>query len=116
MDLPSKSLSESDSFARVYKFTFFSGRPDSDIWPPCAPAELSNTRFYDALAGPTWMTNSTDFGHADMSEPAVLKHVQEVGLCASNTSVDVEDDIYRIAAGGKIVAFLRGEAFFKSIL
>lgn len=32
----------------------------------CAPANLSNTRFYECMPGPTWMLNFTDYGHADI--------------------------------------------------
>lgn len=97
-------------FLILNKLKPISGRPDLELWPPCAPAELSNARFYDALAGPTWMTNSTKFGHADMSEPVLLDNIQKTGLCASNTELPVEDDTYRISAAAKIVAFLRGNS------
>lgn len=30
---------------------------------PCAPANISNARFYDSLPGPTWFLNFTSYGH-----------------------------------------------------
>lgn len=39
---------------------------NSPRFPACAPANLSNTRFYDALPGPTWYLNFTGYGHADV--------------------------------------------------
>ncbi len=32
----------------------------------CAPANISNVRFYDSLSGPTWFNNFTSYGHADI--------------------------------------------------
>lgn len=32
----------------------------------CAPANMSNERFYTCLPGPTWMLNFTQYGHADI--------------------------------------------------
>lgn len=32
----------------------------------CAPVNISNTRFYECLPGPTWLLNFTDYGHADI--------------------------------------------------
>lgn len=40
--------------------------------PPCAPANLSNTRFYECMPGPTWMLNFTAYGHADILDDWVL--------------------------------------------
>lgn len=30
---------------------------------PCAPANISNIRFYECLPGPTWLLNFTSYGH-----------------------------------------------------
>jgi len=43
----------------------FPGHPDIAIWPACAPEELSNTRFYDALLGNVWYVTAEDYGHID---------------------------------------------------
>ena len=45
------------------------GEPGSlagDLTPACVPEGLGNMRFYDALPGPTWMINATDYGHGDV--------------------------------------------------
>lgn len=33
--------------------------------PGCAPANMSNDRWYRSLYGPTFLVNLTDYGHAD---------------------------------------------------
>ena len=33
--------------------------------PACAPDDLSNTRFYNAMPGNTWFVNATAYGHGD---------------------------------------------------
>ena len=42
---------------------------------PCAPANVSNVRFYDSLAGPTWHLNFIDYGHADILDDWVNKYL-----------------------------------------
>ena len=86
----------------------FSVHEDHPYDHGCAPAEISNQRFYDALAGPSWMVNATKFGHGDMLEPFYLNMLRTLGFCASNLEVGLEEDIYRSFTGGQIVAFLRG--------
>eukprot|EP00947_MAST-08B_sp_MAST-8B-sp1_P004769 g4769.t1 len=39
----------------------------SFISPPCAPAYMSNDRFYNAWRGPIWEMNATAFGHMDLT-------------------------------------------------
>lgn len=78
----------------------------------CAPAEISNQRFYDALPGPSWMVNATNFGHGDMLEPFFLYPLQTLEWCASNLDVGLEDNLYRSFTGGQITAFLRGSILF----
>ena len=34
-------------------------------FPACAPANMSNDRWYRSLYGPTFLVNTTDYGHAD---------------------------------------------------
>lgn len=85
------------------------GRPEIGVWPPCAPEDLSNNRFYDAMPGATWSVNATDYGHGDMLEPEPLEALRASGICASNLEVELEDDTFRTAIAGEIVAYLRGE-------
>ena len=52
--------------------------PNNEVIPSCAPEELSNKRFYDALNGEVWMNNATLFGHADFMDPAWVPTILEV--------------------------------------
>ena len=47
--------------------------PPSFLIPPCAPANISNVRFFNALSGPTWYLNFTGYGHADLLDDYVIK-------------------------------------------
>lgn len=49
-----------------------------DIIPSCAPPDLSNMRFYEALQGPVWLNNATQFGHVDFMNPEVVPIIIEV--------------------------------------
>jgi len=45
----------------------FSGIGEEGSWyPACAPDELSNLRFWNALNGEAWLINATLYGHGDM--------------------------------------------------
>jgi hypothetical protein len=44
--------------------------PGAPTFPPCAPDDISNMRFYNAMAGNRWFLNATHFGHADFFEPS----------------------------------------------
>ena len=101
---------------RTVIFLIVLGRPDALIWPPCAPDEFSNNRFYDAFFGPTWFINATDYGHGDMLEPEILVTLRASGICASNLGMEIEDDTFRHAIAGEIVAFLRGNNPFFILL
>ena len=46
----------------------------SFLIPPCAPANISNMRFFNALSGPTWYLNFTAYGHADLLDDYVNKN------------------------------------------
>ena len=48
--------------------------------PPCAPTDLSNMRFYDALNGDAWLNNATLYGHVDFMNPDFVPTVVEVCL------------------------------------
>lgn len=39
----------------------------SPITPPCAPANMSNGRFFDAWRGPIYQMNATNMGHMDLA-------------------------------------------------
>jgi len=45
--------------------SLLSGHPEIGFFPACAPEDLSNDRFYDALTGDVWFVNATDYGHID---------------------------------------------------
>jgi hypothetical protein len=45
----------------------------SPKFPPCAPTNFSNVRFYDSLPGPTWFMNFTTYGHADILNTIVCR-------------------------------------------
>lgn len=54
-----------------------------DIIPSCAPPDLSNMRFYEALNGPVWHNNATLFGHVDFMNSDVIPVVIEVSNSAT---------------------------------
>jgi len=39
----------------------------------CSPAELSGPRWFDAMQGPVWNVNATQFGHVDCLDSGVLQ-------------------------------------------
>jgi len=76
-----------------------------DIVPACAPEDLSNLRFYDALAGPTWLVNATAYGHADCLEDFYYNTLLVTHFCSTDSTQDRE--IYKYFVGGEIVAFIK---------
>lgn len=48
-----------------------SALPKGPGFGPCAPPNISNTRFYDCMPGPTWFLNFTTYGHADILDDYV---------------------------------------------
>lgn len=60
------------------------------------------------MPGATWFMNATDYGHGDMLEPEILATLRASGVCASNLEVELEDDTFRTAISGEVVAYLRG--------
>jgi hypothetical protein len=46
--------------------------PGAALYPACAPTNISNVRFYDAMGGNRWFLNASDFGHADFFEPGFM--------------------------------------------
>jgi len=76
-----------------------------NLFPACAPEDLSNDRFYDALTGPTILVNTTEYGHIDCLDDGLYNVVAGLHLCATNRNMD--RDIYRSYLGGEVVAFLK---------
>lgn len=46
---------------------------------PCAPNLLSNMRFYNAMRGPKWYVNISDYGHTDFYDD--YYRIAGSGLC-----------------------------------
>eukprot|EP00660_Eupelagonema_oceanica_P014871 gene14871-25090_t len=67
----------------------------------CAPAKLSNQRFYDAWAGPIWEANATGYGHVDVNDEGVEKSGSII--CASDK---LPKDPYHAQIAGLTGAFL----------
>jgi len=76
-----------------------------DIVPACAPEDLSNLRFYDALAGPTWLVNATAFGHADCLEDFYYNTLLVTHFCSTDSTQDRET--YKHFVAGEIVSFIK---------
>ena len=57
------------------------------LYPACAPAKLSNRRFYDAMSGDKWFVNASAYGHADFFEPEFVGAV-DVSFILSLGSFD----------------------------
>ena len=51
------------------------------LTPACAPEEMSNVRFYDALPGTTWLVNATKYGHGDVLDEFYYD-AMDVMICA----------------------------------
>ncbi len=56
----------------------------------CAPEELSNRRFVDAMNGPIWYINATGNGHADILDP-FFENINEVRNLSHNIQRNVSD-------------------------
>jgi len=74
--------------------------------PPCAPNDLANMRFYDAMPGDTWLINATDYGHGDGMEQIFVDAIQFTHFCAAATD-SVDKEVYRTFQSGEMVAFLK---------
>lgn len=73
------------------------------LFPPCAPEALSNDRFYDAMRGPIWAVNATEFGHLDCCDT-------QSSLCPTNSSTDKA--VYKetlVAAAASFLGALFGQ-------
>ncbi|KAJ9452324.1 Chlorophyllase-2 [Diplonema papillatum] len=82
--------------------------------PPCAPANISNTRFYNAWNGPIWLVNATAYGHLDACD----RDVEVIGrtVCAHD---DAPKGPYKDEIAGLVVSFvevIKGNATFEPYL
>merc|ERR1711935_1167274 len=75
------------------------------IVPACAPQDLSNDRFFNAMTGPTLLINTTDYGHIDCMDQAFIDVVGAINFCKTNP--DADKDVYRNFIAGQVVAFLK---------
>lgn len=80
--------------------------PDDPDYPPCAPAAMSNDRFFDAWRGPAWQINATYFGHMDFVDIKGLNKLNKVFdlTCAGNQTADNREYISLVAGG--VVGFV----------
>lgn len=76
-----------------------------DLFPPCAPDELANRRFYDALTGPTIIVNTTQYGHIDVFDEGFYNNAADFHLCATNR--DLDRSIYRTFLAGREGVFVK---------
>merc|ERR1712215_621655 len=72
--------------------------------PPCAPDELSNMRFYNAMPSNTWLVNATAYGHGDCLDELYYNAMQLIHFCG--TDKDQDRVSYRSFISGEIVSFL----------
>ena len=75
------------------------------MWPPCAPEDLANSRFYSALTGPVIMINTTAYGHMDCVDDDMLDMMETFHICKSDPGSD--KDGYRQYVAGVVVSFLK---------
>lgn len=80
--------------------------PMDPTYPPCAPAEMSNDRFFDAWRAPAWQINATYFGHMDFVDIKAINKLNNVFdfACAGNKTADNRE--YISLVGGGVVAFI----------
>ena len=58
------------------------------LWPACAPENLANDRFYDALTGPVVMINTTAYGHIDCVDEDMLDLMETFHLCKTDPNTN----------------------------
>jgi len=75
------------------------------LMPACAPVELSNTRFYDAMPGNAWLLNATEYGHGDTLDQFYVDAIQFTHFCAAAPPEQSRDN-YRRFVAGEIVTFM----------
>lgn len=74
--------------------------------PSCTPPKLSNMRFYDAMTGPRFYMNFTEYGHADFLDDWVIKCC--AGLVCKTCTKDCKFDLYRESIAKTISYFIKG--------
>jgi len=70
----------------------------------CAPQGFSNERFLDAMSGPTWFLNATEYGHGDFLDPFFYDAMEWLHFCATDPSTDKV--IYHNFVTGEIASFI----------
>jgi len=75
------------------------------IVPACAPPELSNLRFYDAMPGNAWLINATAYGHGDALEQFFVDAIGFTHFCGMAPK-EVSREDYRRFVSGEIVTFM----------
>ena len=80
--------------------------PVGEIGPPCAPADMSNDWYYNAMTGPAWMINATEYGHVDMCD-------FEPGSIFENSCTENQNDtsLFKDYVAGEYAAFLNGVTY-----
>jgi len=72
--------------------------------PACAPDDLSNMRFYNAMPGNTWLVNATAYGHGDVLDELYYNAMQLIHFCGTDKHQDRVT--YRSFIAGEIVSFM----------
>jgi len=75
------------------------------LTPACAPDDLSNTRFYNAMPGNTWLVNATVYGHGDCLDELYYDAMTLIHFCGTDKNQDRVT--YRDFVAGEIVSFLK---------
>jgi len=75
------------------------------LTPACAPDDLSNTRFYNAMPGNTWLVNATVYGHGDCLDELYYDAMTLIHFCGTDKNQD--RITYRDFVAGEIVSFLK---------
>lgn len=79
---------------------------DGAIVPACAPNDMSNQRFYDAMPEKSWFVNATYYGHGDNLDDFYADSIEFTHFCAvADKSRDRED--YRRHISGMITSFIK---------
>lgn len=73
--------------------------------PPCAPTNLSNERFYNAMSGPKWYLNISKYGHADFLN---IEYKDLAGLVCATCKKDCNYSQYRQLVKEAILNFANG--------
>ena len=80
-------------------------RKASPFTPPCAPANMSNARFFDAWRGPIYQMNATNMGHMDLAN---LKGGGLAKLVCASKKNHTAIRLYQQTIAAATYAFARG--------